>query len=63
MKKKKMHRNTRDKIFNYYFYKDEFLKWYEIHKDKGFPPQNVKFQQRWRHILEFEKNVIWLKLL
>lgn len=53
--KKKLHKNTRDKISNYYFYGKEFIKWYEDLKDKEIPPLNVEFQERWRHILDFEK--------
>lgn len=55
MRRKKLHRNTKDKILNYYFYGKEFIKWLETHKDKEVPPLNVKFQKRWRHILDFEK--------
>lgn len=57
-RKKGFSKNTRYKILNYYFYKEEFLKWHEQCKVKGLPQLDVNFQKRWQYILEFEKDFV-----
>lgn len=57
MKKRKNDKtceNTESNRKKYYFYTDEFLKWFERHKSKGFPALNGKFTERWKYILQFD---------
>lgn len=54
-RKEKIHRNTKSKILNYFYYKEEFINWYEKYKNKGFPVLDVHFNKRWEKILEFEE--------
>lgn len=57
MKKKKNEKICKNKeyeIKNHYFYANEFLKWLETQEIKGFSALNVKFNERWKYILQFD---------
>ena len=37
-----------------FFYANEFLEWHEAYINKGIPALDVKFNERWKYILQFD---------
>lgn len=41
---------------NYFYYWDDFIKWYENQTETDISEIDANFKNRWKHVLDFEKN-------